>query len=223
MRTAGPLALIPLAPMIPLALMFGLALAPGAGALELSSASYRILGSNLNGGGHAAMVSTAPNPSIGSLGGSIGQSEALGFSGSTLTLRTIAPGFWPIVGGGFPTLDSDADVIAAYRDNCPFAFNPAQLDSGAILSLVGDGIGDACQCADVNDDGIVDLADVDDYRDSLADPSGLGLTPVGVAKCSVIDSPGPCEVLDVSVMVRALEPTPLLPGIDQVCAAATPP
>jgi hypothetical protein len=206
-----------------LALVLGLALASGAGAIELSSASYRILGSNLNGGGHPAMVSTAASPAIGSLGGSVGQSEALGFSGSALTLRTIAPGFWPIVSGGFPTLDSDADVIAAYRDNCPFAFNPTQLDSGAILSVAEDGIGDACQCADVNDDGIVDFADFDDYRDSLADPAGFALTLEGVAKCSVIDSPGPCEILDVSVIARALEPAPLLPGIDQVCAAAMPP
>jgi len=206
-----------------LALVVGLALPSRASAVELSSASFRILGSNLNSGGHPAMLSTAPSPAIGSLGGSVGQSEALGFSGSLLTLRTVAPGFWPIVNGGFPTLDSDADVIAAYRDNCPFTFNPTQIDSGAILSVVADGIGDACQCADVNDNGIVDYDDYDDYRDSLADPDGLALTPAGVAKCSVIDSPGPCEILDVSVIARSLEPIPFLPGIDQVCAAATPP
>jgi len=206
-----------------LALVVGLALCSGAGAVELASASYRILGSNLNSGGHAAMLSTAPSPEIGSLGSSVGQSEALGFSGSLVTLRTVAPGFWPIVNGGFPTLDSDADVIAAYRDNCPFAFNPTQADTGSVLSVVGDGIGDACQCADVNDNGIVDYDDYDAYRDSLADPDGLPLTPAGVAKCSVIDGPGPCEILDVSVIARALEPPPLLPGIDQVCTAAMPP
>jgi hypothetical protein len=206
-----------------LALLVGGALCSDAGAVELSSASYKILGSNLNGGGHSVMVSTAPSPAIGSLGSSVGQSEALGFSGSSVTLRTIAPGFWPIVNGGFPTLDADADVVAAYRDNCPFAFNPTQADNGSILSVVEDGIGDACQCADVNDDGLVDHDDYDAYRDSLADPVGFALTPEGVAKCSVIDSPGPCEILDVSVIARALEPTPLLPGIDQVCAAAMPP
>ncbi len=208
-----------------LALLVGLALCPGASAIELSSASYRVLGSNLNGGGHSAMLSTAAVPAIGSLGGSIGQGEALGFSGSLMSLRTVAPGFWPIVSGGFPTLDSDADVIAAYRDNCPFAFNPTQDNSGAVLPLAADGIGDACQCGDVNDDGIVDYDDYDAYRDSLADPDpdGLGLTLAGVAKCSVIDSPGPCEILDVTVIARALEPTPLLPGIDQVCTAAMPP
>ena len=198
-------------------------LASDAAAVELSSAHYRILGANLNGGGHAALTSTATSPRVGSLGASIGQSEALGFSGSTTTLRTVAPGFWPIALGGFPTLDPDADAVAAYRDNCPFAFNPLQADGGGVMTTSPDGIGDACQCADVNDDGVVDGADVDAYRDELADPIGLGLTPAGVAKCSVIDSPGPCEVLDVVVLERALEPTPLAPGVDQVCAAATPP
>ena len=48
------------------------------------------------------------------------------------------------------------------------------------------------------------------YRDSLANPTGLALTPAGVAKCSVIDSAGPCEILDVAVIQRALEPEPLL-------------
>jgi hypothetical protein len=73
--------------------------------------------------------------------------------------------------------------------------------------------------ADVDDSGIVDFDDVDAYRDSLADPVGLALTPAGVAKCSVIDGAGPCEILDVTVIERALEPTPLAPGIDQVCSA----
>jgi len=39
----------------------------------------------------------------------------------------------------------------------------------------------------------------------------------------VIDSPGPCEILDVSVIQRVLDLTPLLPGIEQVCTAATGP
>jgi hypothetical protein len=191
-----------------------------AGAVEMSSASYRILGANLNGGGHPALVSTAPVPAIGSVGTSIGQSEALGFSGSLATLRTIAPGFWPIVGGGFPTLDSDADAIQSFRDNCPFAFNPTQTDSGGIDDVAADGIGDACQCGDVDDDGIVDALDVIAYRGFLAAPALAPLSPAGVAKCSVIDSPGPCEILDVTVTQRVL--VPLLPDVEQVCAAAQP-
>jgi len=119
--------------------------------------------------------------------------------------------------------DVDVDGYGNVCDNCPYTANPAQEDSGSALTDPPDAIGDACQCGDVNDDGIVDDADVSAYRDSLADPSGLGLTPAGVAKCSVIDSAGPCEILDVTVIERALEePEPYLPGIDQVCTAATP-
>lgn len=95
-----------------------LLLAQNAPGFEVTSAHYRIRGGNLNGGGHAAMVSTAPVPKIGALGGSIGQAEALGWSGSLVSLRTIAPGFWPIVAGGFPNLDADLDVIQAFRDDC---------------------------------------------------------------------------------------------------------
>jgi len=49
----------------------GLLLCAGSpAAVELGSASYRILGSNLNGGSHPAPTSTAPVPAIGSLGSS---------------------------------------------------------------------------------------------------------------------------------------------------------
>jgi hypothetical protein len=183
------------------------ALAGPASGGELASAHYRIVGPTLNGGGGMAA--------------SIGQPEALGMSGSSSTLTTVAPGLWPIVVGGLPTLDSDADVIPAWRDNCPFAFNPTQSDTAGILDPTPDGVGDACQCGDVDDDGDVDDFDVFAFRDDLA-----GLAPLsaeGTAKCTVIGASGPCTVLDVSVTERALEPAPLLPGIDQVCAAATAP
>jgi hypothetical protein len=196
------------------------ALAASAGATEMASASYRILGSHLNGGGHPALLSGAPVPSIGSAGTSIGQSEALGFSGGATTLRTLAPGFWPIVGGGLPSLDADGDVIQSFRDNCPWAFNPGQTDSGGIDDVAADGIGDACQCGDVDDDGIVDALDVIAYRDFLAAPSLAPLSSAGASKCSVIDSAGPCEILDVTVTERVL--VPLLPDVEQVCAAARP-
>jgi hypothetical protein len=190
--------------------------ASAAHAIELASPSYRVLGANLNGGGHPAMTSTEFV-----VGASIGQSGALGFSGSVTTLRTVAPGFWPIVLGGFPNLDSDGDVIQAFRDNCAYTFNPGQADSGGIDDVRADSIGDACQCGDVDDDGIVDDLDVLAYRASLADPIGSALSPAGVSKCSVIDSAGPCEILDVSVTQRALALLP--PDIEQVCSAATPP
>ncbi len=175
-----------------------MALSNGASALDLTSASYRIRGSNVNGGGSTAMTSTAPSPRIGALGSSIGQAEALGFSGSSLTLISVVPGFWPILAGGFPTLDSDADFVPAYRDNCRFTFNPGQEDTAGILTATPDGIGNACQCGDVDDDGDVDDFDINRFRDSLAVIPGTALTPAGTAKCSVIESAGPCDILSTS-------------------------
>jgi hypothetical protein len=196
--------------------------ASAAGASDMSSTSYRIRGSNVNGGGVSVMTSTAPSPKVGALGSSVGQAEALGWSGSLITLKSVAPGFWPIVAGGFPTLDSDADLIAAYRDNCRFTYNPGQEDTGGLLTLIPDGIGNACQCGDVDDDGDVDDFDINRFRSSLALVPGSALTPAGTNKCTVIETAGPCDVLDVAVIERALEPPPLLPGIAQVCTAATP-
>ena len=119
--------------------------------------------------------------------------------------------------------DTDGDAADDGDDNCPLVSNGTQSDVGGVATATADGIGDACQCGDVDDDGDVDQGDADTYRDSLADPLLLPLTPAGVAKCSVIDGPGPCEIVDVTVIVRALEVAPLLPGIAQVCTAATGP
>src|SRR5271157_2429286 len=52
--------------------------------------------------------------------------------------------------------DTDGDGILDPYDNCPYTYNPDQKDSGGVGSgSPPDGIGDACQCADVNNDGFV--------------------------------------------------------------------
>ena len=56
--------------------------------------------------------------------------------------------------------DTDSDGFADAVDNCPSAYNPFQLDRGGFDSIIPDGIGDACQNADFNRDGIVDLLDL---------------------------------------------------------------
>ncbi len=121
--------------------------------------------------------------------------------------------------GTHPNLaDTDGDGPIDGSDNCPVIANPTQSDIGSLLGGPADGVGDACQCGDVNNSGIVDFTDVSAYRSRLANPAS---TLAGVAKCSVIGSAGPCdEIRDVSVMKRALQVTPLPPGIAQVCAAA---
>ena len=57
------------------------------------------------------------------------------------------------------TPDSDGDGVADSSDNCPYEPNPTQSDVGGIGTAGPDGLGDACQCGDVNNDGTVTSSD----------------------------------------------------------------
>jgi cysteine-rich repeat protein len=129
-------------------------------------------------------------------------------------------------GGGSPVvgLDTDGDTKPDSCDNCPYEPNADQGDTGGVGAATGaDGIGDACQCGDINDDGTVDDGDVTDYRDYLASPDALPLSLAGERKCTTIGSqPSDCDVLDVTILRRVIQGPDLLPGIDQICEAAVP-
>lgn len=117
-------------------------------------------------------------------------------------------------------VDADLDGFADGFDNCRFEAND-QSDRGGIDTRAGDGLGDACQCGDTNDDGAVLDDDVAELRASLADPAGAPLAARGVAKCTVHgDRPAPCSVLDAAILRRALESAPLAPGVTQACSPA---
>ena len=123
-----------------------LCVAHAASAGTLTSASYQLIGGNVNGGGVAVMTSTASVPTIGDVGGSVGQSEALGLSSeSGLDPQSVALGLWPIATGALPSIDADADGVAAAIDNCPGVPNGAQ------LNFDGDAEGDSCDSDDDND------------------------------------------------------------------------
>jgi lysophospholipase L1-like esterase len=111
--------------------------------------------------------------------------------------------------------DSDADGIPDASDNCVYVSNPLQEDAGGLLGSIPDGVGDACQCGDLNDDGEVDLLDAALYQRGLA-----GVLPValGEDKCSVIGGRLDCEPNDRQALRQAL--VDLDPGVDQVCQAA---
>lgn len=125
-------------------------------------------------------------------------------------VRFLVAGTQPLSGS-----DADGDGLADAVDNCPYAANGAQTDAD------GDGQGNACECGDVDDNGIPATSnDRSLLRAFLADPAGAPLSAVGLGKCAVIDSRAPCSMVDVSTLGRIQ--SRLLPPIAQVCDAATP-
>lgn len=88
-----------------------------ASALVMTSASYTTLGGNPNGGGSVALTSTAPSPAFSKGGGSLGQREAVGMSGSVSNLTSNRPGFWAVAQGELPSLDYDSDGLQSFFDD----------------------------------------------------------------------------------------------------------
>jgi hypothetical protein len=108
-------------------------------------------------------------------------------------------------------LDSDEDLVEDALDNCPLAANPLQEDAGSVGAAPPDGIGDVCQCGDVDGDGIALAADLAAVRFQLADPGQPVAFP---AKCDV-SGDGQCTVLDAAYLLRALGS--LGPPLHQPC------
>jgi hypothetical protein len=122
--------------------------------------------------------------------------------------------------GSARAADSDLDGFPDDADNCSFEPND-QSDLGAVGSRASDGIGDACQCGDADDDGAVLEDDVLALRLALVDPVGEPLSAQGSAKCTVHgDRPVACSLLDTVILRRALAQTPLAPEIVQACRPA---
>jgi hypothetical protein len=144
--------------------------------LELASDNYKLIAPTLSGGGAVDLQSTAPSPTIGFAGATIGQSSPLGISTSSSGLQ-LESGFWPIVASYVPPdgTDTDGDGLTDSEDNCPLIANGDQLDGDH------DGIGDACECSgpdfyngDANLDGSVDGADYTVWADSYGSVGDLG-------------------------------------------------
>jgi hypothetical protein len=117
--------------------------------------------------------------------------------------------------------DTDADGVPNAADVCPFTPNPTQLDTRGYQTLLPDGIGDACQCGDLDgDDAVYPASEVPRLRNSLA---GLAPGVANPAECSVIGGPYDCDLLDLVVLRRAAATPPRAPGTGEFCDAATPP
>jgi hypothetical protein len=112
-------------------------------------------------------------------------------------------------------IDDDNEGILDVLDNCRYAKNFSQADAGGVATLTPDGIGDACQCGDVDGNGRVDLIDAivvyTTIQNGFEVPSPL---------CDV-DGDGRCTILDGNqILGWALEPPP--GGAPQLCAPALP-
>jgi hypothetical protein len=107
-----------------------------------------------------------------------------------------------------------APLVDDCDDNCRNAANPDQLDSGGLNSSVANGTGDACECGDTSDDGLVNLIDVARLARELAGLAGGVLAP---EKCHVLPS-GPCDAAHLARLREALAGAP---PISPSCAAYT--
>ncbi len=143
------------------------------------------------------------------------------------TEGTIAPfflggrvsGVLVLVGIDSGLADTDGDRVFDAADACPFAADPAQLDRGGIGSGSSpDGIGDECQCGDVNGDGRVTTADAVVLQRALLVPPAASLAQP--ALCDIGGSAS-CTAADAVILRRALL-TPPTATIQSHCAPAVP-
>lgn len=146
-------------------------------------------------------------------GVTLGQ-PALGLSVGEESGLVLHGGFWPASVGAAP--DPDRDGIASLLDNCPFAANSDQRDSGGVgVGSSPDGVGDACQCGDVSGDGRVTIADAVLISRSLLVPPTADLPHP--ERCDVGGSAA-CTNADAVVLRRAL----LSPATATIRPACTP-
>jgi uncharacterized repeat protein (TIGR03806 family) len=116
--------------------------------------------------------------------------------------------------------DPDRDDVGNVCDVCRYEPNPNQKDRGGVGPTSGpDGIGDACQCGDVNGDGRVTLADRTVIQRSLLNPPTAFLARPG--NCDVGGSTD-CTLTDSTLIGRALLNPPTFFIDPSRCPAAKP-
>ena len=97
--------------------------------------------------------------------------------------------------------DQDDDGVPDNLDNCISTPNASQSDRGSVgLNSAPDGIGDACQCGDVNGDGVASGLDGSMILQSLLVPPTVTLTNPDL--CDVGGSIG-CTSADAAIIQRA--------------------
>lgn len=115
--------------------------------------------------------------------------------------------------------DSDGDGVEDPLDNCLHFANPTQSDVGGVGASAGaDGIGDACQCGDVNGNGSVTTADATLITRALLLPPTATLDRPDL--CNVGGSAA-CTTADAVILTRGLLVPPTA-TVQQSCAPALP-
>jgi hypothetical protein len=103
--------------------------------------------------------------------------------------------------------DSDEDGVLDDQDNCPHVANEGQTDTN------DDGMGDACQCGDVDGNGVLNTTD------ALLIARGQVTDPDDLARCDVSgDVEHACNTTDALLIARGRAPA--LPA-EQTCPAYT--
>ncbi len=124
--------------------------------------------------------------------------------------------------------DYDRDGRADSADNCAAVANPGQEDRGGFASYAANGVGDACECGDVNGDGAAQLNDATLIRRRFA---GMGPGLARPELCNVSgeldarDADGDglrddCTLADLVVLRRAFLGKP--PGRGTACGNVVP-
>jgi len=115
--------------------------------------------------------------------------------------------------------DADGDGVPDATDNCPHFANASQTDTGGVgASSTSDGIGDACQCGDVNGNGRVTTSDATLMTRSLLVPPTATLVRPDL--CDVGGSLG-CSTAGAVIVTRALL-VPSTASVQQACSPALP-
>lgn len=121
-------------------------------------------------GGHFAaasatqLSSTATTPRYSGTGATAGAPQPVGFTGSSSSLRTLASGFWPLVAGSFPQLDTDADGVPAYVDDDD--------DGDGLADAVETGTGVFVSASDTGTDPVLADSDGDGFSDGVEVAAG---------------------------------------------------
>ena len=110
---------------------------------------------------------------------------------------------------------SPPSCTTACDDDCPWSANPDQLDQGRVGAPdLPDGIGDACQCLDVSDDGRADVLDAVLYRRAVMSQP----PPLAAPRKCLGAGVSTCDAGDVTPLRNALALA--FPPPANLCAAA---